>query len=129
LNYSVEPNILFKDSTILIVDDDVFARTTIARFLGKRFKEVFQAGNGLDGLAAYNEHHPDIVVSDIEMPKMNGLEMVKRIKAINADQHIIVATAYNDDKHKCPLACRTIIKPISYTALIEAIESCFIKAK
>lgn len=125
MNFIVDKDIAFKEATILIVDDDVFARTTIARFLSKRFKEVFQAGNGIEGLDAFKNHLPDIVMSDISMPKMNGIEMVKRIKDINPSQHVIVATAYNDEAHHSPLACKTIIKPISYSILIEAIENCF----
>lgn len=68
---------------ILVVDDSVTVRAVIIKTIGLAgidTNEIFQAGNGEEGLAALEEHWVDLVFSDINMPIMGGVEMVKRMK-------------------------------------------------
>lgn len=93
------PNIdknFFKETTILCVEDDDGVRDNLVLFLKRRFKEVYEAKDGLEGLEKYNQYLPDIVMTDIQMPKLNGLEMSKRIREQNWLVPIIVVSAFED---------------------------------
>ena len=89
----------FNDFTILYVEDDMDTQELIQSILQSYFKEVFVASDGEEGLRVYQEENPDIVLSDISMPKMDGLEMSEAIKAINQKQLIALFTAFNEQKY------------------------------
>ena len=72
--------------TILIVDDDVTLRTALVHYLENRGYRVLHAGSGLDGLALFKKHHPDIVVSDVMMPTMDGLEFCRQLRSSRTGQ-------------------------------------------
>ena len=84
---------------ILYVEDEDGVRRGFVKTLSRYAKEVYEASNGEEGLALYKEHLPDIVVTDIKMPKMNGIEMSKAIKEINPKQAIIVTTAHSESDY------------------------------
>jgi len=86
----------FKNFTILYVEDDKDTQELIENILQDYFKEVFVASDGEEGLELYKNEIPDIVLSDIHMPKMDGLEMSDAIKKINPTQLIALFTAFND---------------------------------
>jgi DNA-binding NarL/FixJ family response regulator len=65
---------------ILIVDDDVTLRAGLARYLMKRNYTVHDAGSGEEGLTAFQQHSPDLVVSDILMPGLDGFEFCRRLR-------------------------------------------------
>lgn len=68
--------------TILIVDDSATTRALIKRAIGiSGFGEarVIEAGNGREGLASASENHPDVILADLQMPEMNGVEMIQRL--------------------------------------------------
>ncbi len=88
------PDIL--DIKILYVEDDVPTRELTKILLMRRVREVYAAGNGKTGLELYHLHSPDLVITDIRMPVMNGLEMAREIKAADRDAKIILTTAHND---------------------------------
>jgi len=82
---------------ILFVEDEAIIREELGQFFQRYTKEnLYIAKNGEEGLALYEKYHPDIVISDIKMPKMTGIEMVKKIKASNPDQAVIFTTAHSD---------------------------------
>jgi len=89
----------FKDFTILYVEDDMDTQELIENILQDYFKEVFVASDGEEGLALYKSEQPDIVLSDIHMPKMDGLTMSDSIKKINPEQLIALFTAFNDSAY------------------------------
>ena len=82
--------------TILYVEDEKTIRKQLSKFLHYCSDKLYIAEDGLDGLNLYKECHPDIVVSDIKMPNMTGIDMVKAIKKINPKQHIIFTTAHSE---------------------------------
>ncbi len=86
-------------ATILYVEDEDGVRRGFTKALGRYAKEVYEASNGEEGIALYKEHKPDIVVTDIKMPKMDGIAMSKAIKEINSNQAIIVTTAHSESNH------------------------------
>ena len=79
----------------MYVEDDKTTQELIKEILVSSCKEVFVANNGKEGLALYKEKQPDIVLSDIAMPHMDGLEMGEEIKKLNPTQAIALFTAFN----------------------------------
>ncbi|TVQ18190.1 MAG: response regulator, partial [Leptolyngbya sp. DLM2.Bin15] len=71
---------------ILIVDDDITLRTALIRYLEKRGYSVQQASSGLEGLAKFEDDPPDLIVSDIMMPEMDGLEFCRRLRSTRTGQ-------------------------------------------
>lgn len=113
---------LLKEKTILFIDDDVETSELMVGILKKISKEVFVAFNGKEGVQKCSEVNPDIIVTDIEMPIMNGLEMIDIIREKNK-LPIIVISAYNDKKHISSKASATLFKPIDIKILKEALTS------
>jgi CheY-like chemotaxis protein len=68
---------------ILVVDDDELLAKMIAELLRGEGYDVRTAGNGLDGCANYYQHRAETVVTDIDMPELDGFEMVRSIRSIN----------------------------------------------
>ncbi|CAA6805378.1 MAG: Diguanylate cyclase/phosphodiesterase (GGDEF & EAL domains) with PAS/PAC sensor(S) [uncultured Sulfurovum sp.] len=89
----------FKNLTILYVEDDMDTQLLMESILQESFKKVFVASDGEEGLALYQTTQPDIVLSDIHMPKMDGLSMSAAIKEINPTQLIALFTAFNESEH------------------------------
>ncbi|MFH1943780.1 MAG: response regulator [bacterium] len=82
---------------ILIVDDvDTIARV-YARFLEREGYEVRIAFNGDEALKEWERFQPDLIISDIRMPRMSGFELAKEIRAKNPKQKIILMTGYADE--------------------------------
>ncbi len=81
---------------VLYVEDDDETREELELILQNWFKNLHIAVNGREGLALYKQYRPDIVISDIQMPEMNGLSMSAEIKKIDSNQEIIILSAYND---------------------------------
>ena len=74
---------------------------------------MITAGNGLEGLHAWEEHKPDIIISDIDMPEMDGFEMVRRIRETDGDTPILFASAMTspqDVKHGYELGVNNYVK-------------------
>ncbi|RUM73951.1 MAG: diguanylate cyclase response regulator, partial [Sulfurovum sp.] len=84
---------------ILLVEDEPEVRFELKRFLQRYGKEVMTANNGEEGLLLYGAHMPDIVITDIKMPKMSGIEMAKEIKLQAPEQAIIFTTAHSDNDY------------------------------
>lgn len=87
-----------KTITVLYVEDDELIRTQTKTVFEKVFKKVFTAVDGEEGLNVYTEYKDeiDIVVTDINMPKLNGLDMVEKINDITVNIPIVVTTAHTD---------------------------------
>ncbi|MEA1955758.1 MAG: diguanylate cyclase [Campylobacterota bacterium] len=115
-----------KEIKILYVEDEQGIRENTKRPLKYLCDELLVACNGQEGLELYQQHFPDIVVSDIKMPKMNGIEMCKEIKKINENQHIVFTTAHSEsDYFMDAIEMQVdgyILKPIDYDLLEKKIE-------
>ncbi|MEA3512210.1 MAG: response regulator [Campylobacterota bacterium] len=85
--------------TILYVEDEIELQHYVSRYLNNFFKKVDIAVDGEDGLNLYKKNRYDIVITDINMPVMSGLEMLKEIKSINEEQNTLVISAYSDTKN------------------------------
>lgn len=115
-----------KDITVLYVEDEDDLRNSVNRYLQKIFNHVIIASDGQEGLRLYQKHQYDIVITDIKMPLMNGLEMAKEIRMINSVQEIIIISAYSDTAYFLD-AIRLdvsgyIIKPINYFQMTQVLH-------
>lgn len=95
MGIDIQPERL-KTLRVLYVEDDAETREELELVLKSWFPALFVAKDGQEGLKLYKESCPDIVITDIQMPNMNGLGLSEAIKAINPDQCIIFLSAYND---------------------------------
>jgi len=107
-----------KKLSLLYVEDEDELRESVETYLSKLFTNIMVAKNGQEGLDLYKKQQYDIVISDIQMPIMNGLDMAQKIKEINQDQEIIIVSAYSDSSYFLD-SIRVgingyIIKPIDY---------------
>jgi len=91
---------LLDEITILFVDDDRNTQEMIGTLLKSYCQDVFLASDGKEGLEIYQKKRPNIVISDITMPNMCGLDMCQEIKRIEPNQIISLFTARNDDTCK-----------------------------
>ncbi len=81
---------------ILIIDDDKSIRQTLSNYLKKKNYEIFSAENSFKGFDAVKAYHPDLIISDIRMPGMSGLELLEKIKEFDPHVNVIILTAYDD---------------------------------
>ncbi len=90
-----------KTITVLYVEDDDIVREQTYSVMNKIFKKTFVGCDGVEGLKFFNEYKDqiDIVVSDINMPNMNGLEMIEKINTIKSQIPTIVTTAHTESKY------------------------------
>lgn len=105
-----------KKKLILIVDDDASQRRLIEFWLQEEGYATVTAGDGLTGLKLFELHDPALVISDIRMPGLSGLDLLSRIKAANSDTAVILVTAFgsvNDAVEAMKLgATDYILKPL-----------------
>ncbi len=106
---------------ILYVEDDDAIRENTKKPLKYFSSDLFVASNGKEGLELYKQHKPDIVISDIKMPHMDGITMAKHIKEENPKQHIIFITAHSERNYFMDAIEMQvdgyILKPIDYNLL------------
>lgn len=116
--------------SILVVEDDVLIRKLLKTIIAMKFPGalLLSAENGKRGLDLFKAHVPEIVITDIKMPLMDGIRMAWEIRSIKADTRIIVVTAY-DDAHSVEkfreIGCdEFMVKPIQFESLCTAIGRC-----
>ncbi|MBW2265559.1 MAG: response regulator [Deltaproteobacteria bacterium] len=113
-------------SKILVIDDEASIRALLRVTLTHKGHEVILAENGKKGIEVFKEVRPSIVITDIKMPGMDGIEVLKRIKALDADVRVIVITGHGDMDSAVEAlkleASDFINKPITDDALTIAIK-------
>src|SRR5258707_14775555 len=84
---------------VLLVDDHALLRTGVANIINQEpgLRVVAEAGNGLEAVAAYAHHRPDITLLDLRMPVMEGVEAVRQIRQRDPNARVIVLTTYDTD--------------------------------
>ncbi len=81
---------------ILIVDDQYGIRILLNEVFQKEGYQTFQAASGFQALEIVEKHSPDLVLLDMKIPGMDGIEILKRMKVIDQDIRVIIMTAYGE---------------------------------
>jgi YesN/AraC family two-component response regulator len=116
--------------SLLIVEDDLTASKLITRMISLKYPQctIYRAENGISGIEIFRQFTPDIVLTDVNMPVMDGIEMARAIRAINPDTRYIVLTAYSDkiifEKFMDIGVCAYLLKPLDFKELLAAIGKC-----
>lgn len=114
---------------ILVVDDEVFVRKGIVSetdWASMNCEVVAEAENGLDALEAVKKYSPDLIISDIRMPKMDGLDFLKTLREMENDVPLIFLTAYSEFEYAKQalryFACDYLLKPFEDGELEAAVK-------
>jgi len=117
---------MFKGFTILYIEDDDGVRSVNIRILKRMFKETYEASDGDAGFKLYLEKKPNIIITDIKMPCIDGIELIKMIRQNDTKTKIIITTAFSDSAYLLDAVElnieRYIVKPITKRNLIPALK-------
>lgn len=91
------PTMLRPSGSVLIVDDEDFIRNILCRIVGRAGFTVDQACDGVDALEKMREVRFDFVISDIKMPRMDGMGLLKEIKSLYPATSVLLVTAYSGE--------------------------------
>ncbi|ANB59040.1 sporulation initiation phosphotransferase F [Anoxybacillus sp. B7M1] len=111
---------------LLIVDDQYGIRILLNEVFQREGYTTFQAANGIQALEIVQKHQPDLVLLDMKIPGMDGIEILKRIKAMNENIKVIIMTAYGEldmiQETKDLGAIMHFAKPFDIDELREAVK-------
>ncbi|MEI6704799.1 MAG: response regulator, partial [Deltaproteobacteria bacterium] len=128
MNIASEVQDYLKSLTVLYVEDEADVREQFRQFLSRLVGVLITAENGSQGLAAYREHNPDIIITDIQMPVMDGLAMLEEIRSVDTWVPVIMLTAFEKTdclKRSINLGVSGyVIKPIEVGKFIESLLKC-----
>jgi len=120
--------IILKNSSILIAEDEERVRESFKKLLGLYVDSVFCACDGEEALSLYEEKKPDILITDVKMPKIDGIELIKKIRESDKKIPIIVTSAYTDQNYllesiKLSLI-EYVVKPMKESDLNRVLKRC-----
>lgn len=119
---------ILKTYKVLVVEDEDKIRKYVAKPLRYMVDEVQEASNGQEALDILETFDPDIIMTDIEMPIMNGIDLIKNIRKTNKKVSIIVLTAFDNKEYLHSLIDmrldQYLIKPINFDKLLSALYGC-----
>jgi two-component system response regulator MprA len=112
---------------ILVVDDDPKIRTVVRRGLAYEGYRVVEAGSGEEGLEKAREHLPDLIILDVMMPGMDGLEVTRRLRSSGDEISILMLTARDEVKDRVEGletgADDYLVKPFSFEELLARVHA------
>jgi diguanylate cyclase (GGDEF)-like protein/PAS domain S-box-containing protein len=119
-----------KDSSpILCVEDDAATRLVLVHILEERFSQVLVARDGAEGLECFRRHRPKLVITDIQMPTLDGITMARAIKAMEPATHVIIITSFEESELILSAVdvgvVDYVLKPLAAKRLNAAIDKCF----
>lgn len=116
---------------ILLAEDHAVVRESIRESLAREseFKIVGEAGDGEEAVALTGQLRPDVVLMDISLPRLNGIEATRQIKAANPSVAVLILTAYDDEQYIFSVlaagAAGYLLKDVGVAGLVEAIKTVY----
>ncbi len=114
---------------LLYVEDEDFTRRIAISFLKPYFANIYDARDGKEALEIFNTKRVDIIMTDIEMPNMNGLEFCREVRKKSSSAPIIITTAYTTTEYLLEAVSlnliKYLVKPMDEDAMFEALNICF----
>jgi len=92
------PQTDLKSLKVLIVEDDTPSRLCLTLTLEDKVGQVFEADNGKSGLELYHRHTPDVIITDLRMPCMDGLSMIRTLRESGYKPYVIIASGYGEEE-------------------------------
>lgn len=118
----------FKNISLLYVDDENNIRKSAVSYFKRLFDEVYEAKDAYDALELIKNKNPNIIITDIKMPKMSGLELIKKIKEFNQESQILVLSAFTDTKYLLEAVelglVKYLVKPIRHDKMLPVLLTC-----
>jgi len=115
-----------KSKSILYVEDDPISVDAIMSYLELLFSKVYFAPNGKHAYESYEKNSPDMILTDIDMPELNGIDLIKKIRQTDNDTPIIILSAYTDTEYFIEAVelglSKYIIKPFVGEKFLQALE-------
>ena len=115
--------------SLLYVEDEEMIREMVVEYLEPFFVDIYEASDGVEALEIYHDKKPNIIITDIEMPKMNGLKLSSLIRKEDVLTPIIITTAYTSVEYLLEATelnlIKYLVKPIKEEKLQKALLSCF----
>lgn len=115
-----------KKLTLLYVEDEKMIRQNAVEYLSRICDHVLEAQDGEEAFQIYKEEKPDIIITDIKMPKMNGLKLSKNIRKNDKETPIIITTAHTQTEYLLQAVelqlVKYLVKPITSVKLQEALS-------
>ena len=112
--------------SVLFIEDEHEIRKNYVTFLKSHFINVYEAGDGEEGYKVYKEKKPEILIIDINIPKLNGIELIKKIRIHDQKVKIIILSAYSEVKYLMQAIelklVKYLVKPITRGELKEALD-------
>lgn len=117
---------LLSNLKVLFVEDEEFARNELSRFLKRRVGKLYSAKNGREGLELFEKNSPDLIITDLKMPEMNGLEMIRAVRKLGNDCPVIIISAISDSETILKAVdigiVKYIVKPVNTSELVDTME-------
>lgn len=116
---------ILKNHSILYAEDEEGLQKATVAYLSRYFKEVYVASDGKEAWELYKKHKPNVLLSDIDMPHMNGLELAYKVREVNASIPIVIITAFTDTDKLLKATelnlARYLVKPVDPMAFKDAL--------
>lgn len=120
-------------TTILLVEDDSLLRKSLSRFISQRGYIALEAENGYEAMKVFREKRPDLVLTDLRMPVMDGFDLINELKATSPQTPVIIFSGVNQQETLDAVslgACDYISKPVkNIGSLIERIEKALVRTQ
>ena len=118
-------NQMTNEYSVLFIEDEKAIRDNYVSYLKKHFQNVYEAEDGERAYEIYKSKHPEILIVDINIPKLNGLDLLKKIRETDRETKAIMLTAHADVKYLLQAAelnlCKYLVKPITRKELKDAL--------
>ena len=117
---------------VMLVEDEPIIREGLKHYFdwnALQFKSIIEASNGLEGLELARQEKPDLIITDIRMPLMNGLDMIEKLRPDLPYSQFVILTGHNDFEYaqraiKIGGVTEYLVKPLQYDSSLLAIERC-----